>query len=110
MKITISFTQKEKETMMQIASTTGIVQPDKDEHTVGNFGEFKYNSSENKIIFDFKEGFIEATSQLIANCINMVKSMVGCYKMYESSWLKDCKDLTKKESEPEVVSDCNPFR
>ena len=99
MKIRIEFSNREKETIMQVASTVGPVQPDKDEHVIGNFGEFRYDSSDNEMVYDLKPDFIIATSQMLAACANMLKSVVSTYKMYESFWLKGAKDLTK-EDEP----------
>lgn len=106
MKIMITFTQEEKETIMAIAKTVGPIQPDQDEHIAGSFGEFKYDSIKNEMVYDLKPGFIIATAHLMASCINMIKAFMGSCEMYASCWLKDVKDLTKKENEKPQTDVC----
>ena len=109
MKITITFEQKEKETMMSMALNCGGVKEvvDKDEHVVGNFGEFKYNHEENEMVLDLKPAFIKASAMLTVSVINMIKSFISTCEMFNESWFSDTKNLlaeeTKKEKESEPV-------
>lgn len=107
MKITITFNNEEKKIAQHMALTTNekiteIV--DRDLHEVGNYGEFKYDHNNNVIEYELKTEFIKATAHLIMSLINMVKSFISSCDMYSSFWLKDNKDLTKKEEETEPAN------
>lgn len=100
MKITINFNNEEKRIAQHMVLTTNekiteIV--DKDIHESGNYGEFKYDHTDNVIEYELKTEFIKATAHLIMSLINMVKSFMSSCDMYSNFWLKDNKDLTKKE-------------
>ena len=109
MKITISFTQEEKNTMMSVGMECSNVKEvvDKDEHLVGNFGEFKYDHIANEFTIDLKTAFVKASARLTMSIINMIKSFVGTCEMFSESWLSDIKDMTKEEQK-EVVPDYTP--
>ena len=111
MKIMIKFEQREKETLMGMALNCGGAKEivDKDEHIVGNFGEFKYNHEENEMIIDFKSSFVKAAAHLTVIIINTIKSFISTCDMFSESWFSDTKDLlaeeAKQEKESEPVGD-----
>ena len=56
------------------------------------------------IEYELKTEFIKATAHLMMSLINMVKSFMSSCDMYSNFWLKDNKDLTKKEEETEPAN------
>jgi hypothetical protein len=107
MKIKIEFTQQEKEKIINIIRTSVTVKDDEDKHTVGAFGETKYDSTENVITMDLKTGFVVATAHVLSSCANMIKALMNSLDMYSESWLNETTDLTKKEEEKEPQ---NPYK
>ena len=103
MKIIINFSNEEKNAIINMALMNGGVKEvtDKDEHCVGNFGEYKYDAKENEITFDLKTSFIKATVGLVASLINIIRAFVSSCEMFSSAWFEDIKDLTKKEYKDE---------
>lgn len=99
MKITINFNEDEKRAMahgaMHIAEVREAV--DRDEHTVGSFGEFKYDCKKCEMTLELKPGFVKASTGLIMSLTGLVKTFITTIEMFASSWFEDAKDLTKPE-------------
>jgi hypothetical protein len=107
MKISISFTTEEKNTIVNMMLNTGSIKEvnTNNEHYSGNFGEMKYDNSKNLIEYDLKPSFIKATVGLMGSLINIIRAFVSTCEMYSSTWLEGTKDLLKEESEKEEVKE-----
>ena len=103
MRIRIEFSTTEKVAIMNACDEH------EDEYSVkseGNFGKAEYNAEQNFLDFDFKENFIVATANLLGTFVNMAKTLVNTWKIFESSWLKDNKVVrVKKEEESTPEAD-----
>ena len=104
MKLTINFSNEEKNTLKGMMILSGAALKDENnssEHYKGSFGEYIYDNTNNVIEFNLKEGFVKAFAGLMGSYINLIKSFMCNCEMFASSWLLDI-EKKEKTDEPQT--------
>lgn len=105
MKISITFNNEEKETMVEtVKEFTNIADSDieiefPEHHYAGKFGEYKFSNETNEFVLDLNTGFFNCFCNIIKSSAGMIKSIVHMMENLSISWLSDIKNLLVKEDE-----------
>lgn len=102
MKITITFTQKEKEAMMHayLLTTHEKEIADKSEKVQGDFGVTEYDKTTNTITADLKEAFILSCVHMLLSVVGLIKSFISSMDMFNTSWFSNTKTQLEGEEKP----------
>ena len=107
MKITISFSNEEKNIASNMVMGIGEVSEldDKDLCFVGKFGKFSYDHNKNVMEYDLKTDFLKATSNLIIDYVNLIKSFMKTYMTYLESWVSDIEEVSDTTEQQEEINE-----